>query len=556
MNYHVDEANGSTVRSSDDVVIADFSIKVRTVNEYIQNDTVVQKKCVVQFYNPTYVCEDEIDVKQLEKIDYSGINEALLLSPTVKTADKEMAYHIKSLSRGIKPDKIFLFDKLGWHNINGNHVYCAGDTLIGDCINKYKITEEISNKYKFEFDSLLSEKEAVECIFKLMKVDAHICPIVFITGMLGVLRQLFKDADIKVPCCLYLFGPSQNRKTTLAIFCTALYNRRTLQNLSGISTLRVSSTEFKSEECVNALKDATFLFDDLYKETDKKLHKDYEKRVRNIIRNFADNSPRTTARSSFENNCQIIITAEYLLNTKTDVGRLMLLNVKDPIDSQRLAACQEQPLSVSSFYYYFINWVSNNYDAIVSDIKQQFKAFRVSGGSHQFGYERLYEQSFLLNYAFDLFLKYSTEIGYIVRDINSVENDFCGFINNALIKQKEIIEKLEAREIEVINFSVELLEMLNNNVIEVGSKGDECFIKDKKLYITNRMLGKYLKNKFGRTFSAKEVTSYFRNRYIAESYADNRLKKYNNKCYLILDINELINDAKDDSYTINNLFFE
>ena len=69
------------------------------------------------------------------------------------------------------------------------------------------------------------------------------------------------------------------------------------------------------------------------------------------------------------------------------------------------------------------------------------------------------------------------------------------------------------------------------------------------------MLGKYLKNKFGRTFSAKEVTSYFRNRYIAESYADNRLKKYNNKCYLILDINELINDAKDDSYTINNLFF-
>ena len=92
--------------------------------------------------------------------------------------------------------------------------------------------------------------------------------------------------------------------------------------------------------------------------------------------------------------------------------------------------------------------------------------------------------------------------------------------------------------------------------ILIGSKGDDCFIRSNHLYITNKTFGVCLKNKFGRTFSAKEVTAYFRNRYISESYADNRLKKYNNKCYLVLNINELAKDARDDSHTIDNLFFE
>lgn len=556
MNYHVDEANGKTVRSSDGTIIADFFIKVKSVNEYIQNDTILQKRYVVQFYAPEYVGEAEIDAKELEKFDYSRINDTLLLSPTTSTAGKEMAYYIRNQSKGNSANKIFLFDKLGWHNIDGKHLYCAGDTLIGDCTHQYEISAELSNKYKFEYDSSMTAQETVKYIFNLMSVDTHIIPIIFVTGMLGVLRQLFKDADIKVPCCLYVFGKTQSRKTTATNFCTGLYNRNTLQNLSGISTLRVSSTEFKSEECVNSLKDATFVFDDLYKENDKKLHKDYERRVRNIIRNFADNSPRTTARSSFENNCQVIITAEYLLNTKTDVGRLMLLEVKNPIDSQRLSACQGQPLSVSSFYYHFIKWVSNDYDSIVSDIKQEFKAFRTYGASHKFGYERLYEQSFLLNYAFSLFLKYAIDIGYIIRDKKSVENEFCSFVNEALEKQKVIIEKLETKEVHTINFSYELLSMLNSKAIKLGSKGDDCFIRSNHLYITNKAFGVCLKNKFGRTFSAKEVTAYFRNRYISEAYADNRLKKYNNKCYLVLNINELVKDARDDSHTIDNLFFE
>ena len=79
--------------------------------------------------------------------------------------------------------------------------------------------------------------------------------------------------------------------------------------------------------------------------------------------------------------------------------------------------------------------------------------------------------------------------------------------------------------------------------------------KGNHLYITNQEFGKHLYNKFKRPFSAKEVTKYFRDRYISETYADNRLKKINNKCYLILNLSELNKDANNDSNSIENLFF-
>lgn len=556
MRYYEDVENGVTIRKSNDEIIADFYVKVAKVSKYLENEKIVKTTYHLQFYNPYCIGTAEVDVQDLEKFNYSIVSDKLLLSPTASTAGKELAYYIRSQGNKLTPDIVYLFNRLGWHKIGGSHVYCAGDTIIGSCPENYVVAEALRSKYKYEYYDSVSELDCLEGIFQLLKVDKYICPIVFTTGMIGVLRQLFKEANIKVPCCLYLFGPSQTRKTTISIFCTALYGRSDFHSLSGISTLRVSSTEFKTEECADSLKDATFVFDDLYKEQDRRLRKEYEKRIRNIIRNFADNSPRTTARSSFESNSQVIITAEYLLKSKTDVGRLFILEVTEPINSEKLSLCQDKPLMVSTFYRYFIQWVSKNYDAIVQDIKEQFVAFRRYSNSHAFGYERLYEQSFLLNYAYNLLLRYAMEVGVTIRDKQAVEDEFSSIVNEALRKQKTIIQSLEANEINAVNFSSVLIDSLQNKEIVVGKKGEDCFVKNNRLYITNHVLGKHLREKLGKSISAKSVSAYFRERYISEVYSDNRSKRYNNKRYLVLNINELVKDAKDCSGDIENFFFE
>ena len=553
-NYYFDDESGCTVREKGSVNIANFGVELLGVNEYLQNNGVIQKKYLIRLFNLDFITEVEIDVKEVEKFDYSSVHDSLLLSPTLATAAKEMAYYIKSQSKEVGVKRIHLFSELGWHMVNDRHFYCAGSTIIGACPENYKVSEELK-KYNFEFDSTMSEMECIKHILQLMSVNQKVCSVVFMTGMLGVLRQLFLDAGVNIPCCFYLFGASQTRKTAVSNFATALYNRSNLKNLSGISTLRVSSTEFKTEECVAALKDATFILDDLFKEKDNRTLRDYERRVRNIIRDFADNSPRTTTRSSHKNNSQIIITAEYLLKSKTDVGRLMVLEVTEPIDSKRLDICQKTPLGVSSFYYHFIKWVAEKYEDIVEDIIRQFAIFRESSVNHLFGYERLYEQSFLLKYVFGLFLTYAKEVGYNIIDRQTAEKEFAEVLHEHFCKQIRIIKDLEKAEVEHVNFSRELIEMLNNKTIIPGEKGDDCFKKGNYIYITNKYFGIKLREKFKQTFSAKRVSAYFNERYISEVYPDNRQKRYNNKRYLKLNMTELVKDSKDSSAYINNLFY-
>ena len=548
-------AKGETLRSADDKLIANFNVKLEAVVNYITGDT-TNKRYLLKFYNPEFAGEAEVDPKMLEKFDYGSIDDTLLLSPEISNAGKIMAYIIKNQAKDIEIKEKLLFNKLGWHNINGINCYCAGDKLIsGIPLDNYVISENLSNKYHLEIDECLSEYDAGRYTTNLINIEPKISSLIFVGGLLGVMRQIIIDADIRVPCIIYVYGPSQTRKTTLTNLSVRIYNRSELQSDSSVSSMRVSSSEFKSEELVDELKDATFIFDDLYKESSVKLRKIYEARVRNLIRNFADNSSRTTARSAFKNNCQIVVTAEYLLKSKTDIGRTMLIHVPEKINSEKLAKCQSQPLALSTFYYYFIKWLSVNYDNIVERLKKEYSLFRASSFTHKGNFERLYEQFFLMNFVFCIYLDYLEESG-IKLARNLIIEQFNNYIKSALGKQSEILKTIEASEVEYINLSAELLSMINDNTIVVSEKGEECFQKGNLIYIRNEYFGRKLREKYKKSFSAKSITAYFRERFISKVYSDNRTKKYNNKCYLILDFEELCHDAQNNIDSINNLFFE
>ena len=162
---------------------------------------------------------------------------------------------------------------------------------------------------------------------------------------------------------------------------------------------------------MDALRDGTFILDDLYREKDTRMRHEYERRVRNCIRNFADNSSRQTRLSNFKNNCQLIITGEYLLDSKTDIGRCLVIHINKKISSKKLTPMQEDPLALSTFYFYFIRWICKNYFQILNDLKCSFMEYRETAFRHKSQYERLYEESFLLEFVMGLFGKYVTQLG-------------------------------------------------------------------------------------------------------------------------------------------------
>ena len=105
------------------------------------------------------------------------------------------------------------------------------------------------------------------------------------------------------------------------------------------------------------------------------------------------------------------------------------------------------------------------------------------------------------------------------------------------------------------NYSQEVILMLRDGTISFGKKNTDCFKKDRLIYIKNEMLGKKLSKKYGRSFSAKKIAAYFKERYISVVYHDGRPKKCDNKCYLVLKPKELYADSKEETHRINNLFY-
>jgi len=551
--YYADIIDGKLALMSGHTPIANFIVTLNVVKKYItENETV--KKYEIEFNNGEEIFLRDVIPSELEKLDYTDIDDSLLLSPTVSTAAKEMAYYIKSQAKEADVKEIYLFDKLGWRCIGEKHCYCAGDTLIGDISpSDYAISDILSQKYKLEVDDM-SEEEAFEYSFKIINIDPHITSVLFVSGLMGIMRQLILDADIRIPCVVYIRGNSQSRKTTTAKLCTSMYNRSKLHSDTSVTSMRVSSTNFKIEEISEVLKDSNFLLDDIYREQDSRLRRQYESHVRNIIRNFADNSSRNTARTSFAINCQIITTAEYLIKSKSDVGRIMLLNVSKPINSERLAQCQKNPLALSTFYYYFIKWLAEHYDETVSKLKAEYSVFRMGSHKHVGNFERLYEQFFLMKFVFGVYVDYALTIGI---ELNSelLTERFESYLKDVFEKQNAILCEIEAGEIKEINFSNELITMLNNKEICLGEKGSDCFRKGNFIYITNSLFGKKLTDKFRQNISSKRLSAYFRDKYISVGYHDNTDKKYNGKRYLTLNITELLKDAKTNDALIENLFF-
>ena len=130
--YYADTTEGTTLRGESDISIANFYPVAKKVVKYKSGDgDKIQKRYVVEFYAPYYIGTVEIDSKGLEKFDYTSVDDSLQLNPIIGSAGKEMAYYIRDQSKNVEVEEKTLLNSLGWHNINGEYIYCAGNMMIG-----------------------------------------------------------------------------------------------------------------------------------------------------------------------------------------------------------------------------------------------------------------------------------------------------------------------------------------------------------------------------------------------------------------------------------------
>ncbi|MCH5185982.1 MAG: hypothetical protein J1F64_07650 [Oscillospiraceae bacterium] len=356
-----------------------------------------------------------------------------------------------------------------------------------------------------------------------MNVDKRYSTILFIGGLTGILHSLVIEAGIK-PLALYVVGETQSRKTTLVRECTRMYNRSDIA--SSTETARVSSTKLVLEKMIDELSDATFILDDMYREKDAGTRKDYEGHIRNIIRNLADDSPRNTQRSSYRVNSQVIITGEYLLDNRTDIGRCFIIHIDNPISGKRLNEIQKNPLILPTFYRNFIKYICRYYYETEDFIKSSFREFRINNELCQVKYKRIQEERFLLICILKIFCNYAVYVGELDKNSASIMiQEVKEQIDNAVKFQEEIMRNLEIKEQKNINLSLLLLKCIGNNDIKTGEKNSGCFKKGKHIFIRCEILVISLYNCYGLEYSAIKISKYFANKGISYTYNNRNVVK-------------------------------
>lgn len=509
----------------------------------------------IKLYNRNISEIVNIPVEDLAGYNFESVNPAFLIYPG-KVNREKFIFKIKEKIAQSPRKNITKLTQLGFH-ANGKDVcFCAGNRIISAANHNYAVEKYLSENYRLDINRNLSEFDATQYVLNLMEVKPKYSSVLVMSGILGITRSLITEAGIKCPCVIYVLGKSQNRKTTLANLCTRMYNRSELNTDTGICTARVSSTNIILEQKMDALRDGTFILDDLYREKDTRMRHEYERRVRNCIRNFADNSSRQTRLSNFKNNCQLIITGEYLLDSKTDIGRCLVIHINKKISSKKLTPMQEDPLALSTFYFYFIRWICKNYFQILNDLKCSFMEYRETAFRHKSQYERLYEESFLLEFVMGLFGKYVTQLGILSKsEVDNRKHKFKKYIKHHIAYQLDLMKQLEAKEYGKINLSRALLLLLDSKAIKIAEKKSDCFLKGNKIYLRCQTFSRALYSEFGIEITANKISRYFSERGITEIYANRNVKKYNNKCYLVINCEELDKDAKDNSFCLKNVFY-
>jgi len=307
----------------------------------------------------------DIPISQLETTKWSTHDIRCKLNPDCSKATKYLASIIQADLADLADEKVvteYTIDRLGMHFVEGHPVYNKGGCLVRSPeIDEKVIIKHEPSLRQIVADERCTERQAAVGMMKVVKLSPIAGLIIFLHCLLGIMRSLYAEVD-KVPrFILFLVGRTGTKKTTLAAFITQMHDRD-----KGIkSPRRLDSTSAAFEQILHDAYDCVTTMDDLFPAQSGETRRKQEKTLIDLTRIVGDDSGRAIKKGdgvvSKEANCNVMVTGEYLIGTGSDAARLLPITFTTPIDNAALTECQSQPLIVSTFYMFFIEWFVQNY---------------------------------------------------------------------------------------------------------------------------------------------------------------------------------------------------
>jgi len=386
-----------------------------------------------------------IPISELGRIDWTekDIRCRFHLNYPRKRAKQYLEDRIRTTlaSEDIKRENKYILTKLGIHNIENTMIYCAGSLFIQasgvSCITgadsgmhgaeagicdlesdvsytKDSLDIELgsfSQRLAIDLD-LYSEKDCFDGMIKLIKLSPKVGRVLHAHAITGIMRSVYLKARIAPCAVLQAVGKTGMFKTTYTSFLTQLYNR----DIDIRPATRLNATKPFIEKLLHENADCIVVLDDIHPAEDRDIVRKNEATLEEMTRRIGDITGRGHMKGNKKveqpPNCNVITTGEYIYGKGSTAARMLTVDFIDTIDSVGLQECQNEPLLVSTFYYYFIKWYVSNYHGIKELVKKSLDDFR-SRVSLADIHKRLNESYFCLNTGFALFLKYCEDKGFM-----------------------------------------------------------------------------------------------------------------------------------------------
>lgn len=377
-----------------------------------------------------------VELSKLTSIDWCSWDYRANFNVAESTAKRQIAKDIRLALNGIREIEVYRLSHPGAYKINNEPMFCTGEEVIRPSSSPEHNPEiELEPMpQSLDIDPNLPEEETAAEMLNLISLFPNAGRIILSQILVYLLRQAYEDAGKRPSFCIFLHGRSGTQKTTIAQFLTQMYNRK-----GGIAEpTRLNTSQASAVEILMESYDQVKVFDDLFPADSNQVRRKQEETLSEITRYIGDGSIPARMKGGRiregRPTCGVLFTGEYVIGGGSDAARLLPVEMTKP-DTSELSYFQSRPLLVSTFYRNFITWFINDYDDIVSYLKDWIAEYsKIDLGVH----DRLRESHFFLNTAYSLLLIYCEEKKVLSKkEISKFHKDFLRLLSKLIREQNE-----------------------------------------------------------------------------------------------------------------------
>lgn len=430
-----------------------------------------------KFYRLKFILENGeeeiiISISDYDLNDYHWINSKLGIKYYISAEKNSYALfkiYLSKQFRDIKQE--YQYDMVGWKLINNKHYYLHGNGAIGSTDN---IINGIVDR-KIEIDNSLNAYSALQGALTLINLsdnDQKTLPL-FLYSHLSVLTELFIISGARPKFALWIYGLTGSMKTSVSTIFFNLFNRISKPEISATFKDTPSAIEIKA---FNA-KDSTLLIDDYHPTTSSIEKRNMETLASHILRMYGDGITKSRATKTMGRQKEYpprglcVITGEDRLGGESTVARYLSIEVTaGDYKTEMLSYHQNNPLIYSTHMYYFIQWVSYNFNDICSFIKKTFPLYR-NDSLNLFRHKRLNECFAVFRIISEIFINYCTTINYFNED---TADSTLKHWNSIMAQAIKLHEDTNTNQDPAIMYLIALDELISSNKCTLATLGQPC----------------------------------------------------------------------------------